>query len=61
MTKETFALETKTIIENSNNVDLKTYLAGVYPANKISYFANFHSLRREKGSKYPFIISNTDK
>ena len=41
--------------------DLITNFAVVYPSDKISYLVNFHSLMRQKGSKYPFIISNTDR
>lgn len=47
--------------KNSGNADLKTDFGGVILTTKSIIFFSFHSLMRQRSSKYPFIISNTDR
>ena len=40
--------------------DVKKIIS-VFPSNFVTRFITFHSMLRESGAQYPFIITNTDR
>ena len=46
--------------EGKTNDDIKKKFVGVFPSNFITKFITFHRMMNEKGTRYPFIIMNTD-
>ena len=47
-------------IKEKTKDDIKKKLVGVFPSNFIAKFITFHRTMNEKGTRYPFIIMNTD-
>ena len=48
-------------ISKSKCGDVKKNFVGVFSSNCINKFIVFHSMLMHSGSKYPFIIINTDR
>ena len=46
--------------ESANN-DVKRNFIGVFPSNFVNHFISFHDMISESGTKYPFVIMNTDQ
>ena len=53
--------EVTKFFENEEDEDLKENFVGIFPSNYINKFISFHEMAREKNTKYPFIIMNTDR
>ena len=53
--------EVTKFFENEEDEDLKENFVGVFPSDYINKFISFHEIAREKNTKYPFIIMNTDR
>ena len=48
-------------IEEKTNDDMKKNYFGVFPSNFITKFITFHRMMKEKSTRYPFIIMNTNR
>ena len=54
-------VDIENIFENEKNDDLKKTDMGVYSSNSIAKYINFYEIIKEKDTKYPFAIFNTNR
>ena len=59
MSRDISNFETEKVFKEKNNEDNNENFLGVFPSDKINKFIMFEKMMT--GTKYPFIISNTDK
>ena len=41
--------------------DVKKLFIGIFPSNFVNRFVSFHDMISESGTKYSFVITNTDR
>ena len=54
-------VDIENIFENEKNDDLKKTDMGVYSSNSIAKYINFYEIIKEKDTKFPFAIFNTNR
>ena len=54
-------VDIENIFENEKNDDLKITDMGVYSSNSIAKYINFYEIIKEKDTKFPFAIFNTNR
>ena len=59
MSRDISNFEIEKVFKEINNEDNNENFLGVFPSDKINKFIMFEKMM--PGTKYPFIISNTDK
>ena len=54
-------VDIENIFENEKNDDLKKTDMGVHSSNSIAKYINFYEIIKEKDTKFPFAIFNTNR
>ena len=49
------------VFAESPDNDVKKHFIGIFPSNFVNRFVSFHDMISESGTRYSFVITNTDR